>query len=528
LSYFSEPRSDDSSRSAFLGVLARNAIANLSQSGATWLILVFLPPLLVRVLNRETYATWMLLLQLGAYITLIDTGIQGAIARFVARAEGLGDEEYMSGLLSSAGAALLASGALAFAVVLLLAWQLPHLFGSIPESTLSDARRALIILGWSLAAALPFSTLAGFFRGLQRNEILAFSTVIGKVCGATGIGLAAYRHQGLGAMAAWNAVGNLVAPAAYLIIWSRTGRTALLRLSRVTARVAREFVTFCSAMLAAQLASILITGLDMPIVVAFDFRTAAYYAVATTASNMLIAPQGGILTALLPVTANLSAQNSPERMGMALRKITRYGTSILVLMALPLVFGMSAFLRVWVGSTYAAHAVPLAELLVVAQFVRLSMLPYAIVGLSVGQQHRMLISPFAEGVVNLICSVILVQKLGAIGVALGTLIGAILGVALHFVNSIPRTDAIHFSRQELVIQDLGKPIFFSLPVVILLVIAHIFGLNGRLYLSIVGVGDIALAAAFFRYLLKKPERDEILNFCGHIRRSVSRRFALSR
>jgi O-antigen/teichoic acid export membrane protein len=484
--------------------------------------------LLVRVLDRQTYATWMLLLQLSAYIILIDTGIQTAIARFVARAEGLGDQEYMGGILSSAAAVLTAAGALAAAAVLLLAWQLPNLFHSIPESILPDSRRALAILGWSLAAALPFSALAGFFRGFQRNEILAVSMVAGKVVGAAGIGWAAYHHQGLAVMAGWSAIGNLVAPAAYVAIWSRTGRTALLRLRRVTYRFAHEFTTFCSAMLVSQFAVLLITGLDMPIVVAFDFRSAAYYAVATTASNMLIAPTGAILNALVPVAANLSARNSPEKMGAALRKFTRYGTSILILLTLPLMFGMSPFLRLWVGAQYATHAAALAEVLVAAQFIRLSMQPYAIVGFSVGQQHRMLVSAFGEGAINLVFSIIFVQKFGAIGVALGTLIGAIVGVALHFFNSIPRTDAILVSRKTLLTQDIVRPMVLSVPMVLLLLCARAFGLHPVPYLLLVAGSDVLVAATFLRYLLENQERREILNLLRYMRISVSNRFALNR
>ncbi len=517
---FSAPASDGPARSAFLRVLARNAIANLSQSGAAWLILLFLPPLLVRVLDRQTYATWMLLLQLGAYITLIDTGVQAAVARFVARAEGLGDQDYMGNFLSSAGAVLGIAGVLAAAAVLLLTWQLPNLFRSIPGPILSDARRALIILGWSLAAALPFSTLAGFFRGFLRNEVLALSVVGGKFLGAAGIAWAAYHHQGLAAMAAWSAAGTLAAPAAYLVVWRRSGRTALIALKRITFHAAREFVVFCSAMMVAQFATLLITGLDMPIVVVFDFHAAAYYAVATTISNMLIAPQGAILNVMLPVAANLSAQNSPERMGMALRKITRYATAILILLALPLLFGMSAFLLIWVGGAYALHAAPLAELLVVAQCIRLTMQPYAIVGLSVGQQQRMLISPFVEGVINLICSIVLVRQLGAIGVALGTLIGAIFGIVLHFFNSMPRTDAILVSRRALLFQDMGRPILLALPIILLLSIARFCGLREIPYLALVGVGNIAVAFTFFSCLLKKQEREEALNFYKHVQNSI--------
>jgi O-antigen/teichoic acid export membrane protein len=528
LSHSSTPPVNGASRSLFFGVLTRNIVANLSQSGAAWLILLFLPPLLVRVLDRQTYATWMLLLQLAAYITLIDTGIQTAIARFVARAGGLGDENYMGNLLSSAGAVLLAAGALASAIVLIVAWQLPHLFRSIPGPLISDSRNALVLLGWSLALALPFSTLAGFFRGFQRNEIVASSMVAGKFLGAVGIALAAYRHVGLTAMAAWNAAGNLIAPAAYLVIWSRSGRTALLAVSRVTVRVAREFLTFCSAMLVSQLAILLITGLDMPIVVAFDFRSAAYYAVATTASNMLIAPYGAILNALLPVAANLSATNSPERMGLALRKMTRYGTAILVLLTLPLMFEMNAFLRLWVGAAYAVQAAPLAEMLVAAQFIRLSMQPYAIVGFSVGQQHRMLVSPFVEGIVNLVCSLIFVWQFGAMGVAFGTLIGAVLGISLHFFNSIPRTDAILIRRRTLLIQDIGRPIAFALPVVFLLCTLRVFELRLIAYLVILSAGEAAVTMAYLCYLVEKHDREELVDLCRRIGALVSRRFALSK
>jgi O-antigen/teichoic acid export membrane protein len=189
---------------------------------------------------------------------------------------------------------------------------------------------------------------------------------------------------------------------------------------------------------------------------------------------------------------------------------------------------MSSFLRLWVGSTYAVHAIPLAEVLVAAQFIRLTMLPYAIVGLSVGQQQRMLVSPFAEGVINLIFSVILVQKFGAIGVALGTLVGAILGVALHFLNSMPRTDAILVSRRALILQDIARPILLAFPVVVLLSIARISGLNEGLYLTITGAGDLAVAAVLFRYLLAKQEQEEIVDFCRHIGISISRRLAFSR
>jgi O-antigen/teichoic acid export membrane protein len=79
--------------------MARNAMANLFRMGSSWIIILFLPPLLVRVLDKPTYGVWVLLLQMAAYVTLFDLGIQMAVARFVARADSLRDRDYMARIL---------------------------------------------------------------------------------------------------------------------------------------------------------------------------------------------------------------------------------------------------------------------------------------------------------------------------------------------------------------------------------------------------------------------------------------------
>lgn len=78
--------------------------------GSSWLVVLFLPPLLVRVLDKPTFATWVLILQIGAYVGVFDGGIQSAIGRFVACADGLQDNRYMGQTLSSAGLIMLIAG----------------------------------------------------------------------------------------------------------------------------------------------------------------------------------------------------------------------------------------------------------------------------------------------------------------------------------------------------------------------------------------------------------------------------------
>ena len=96
----------------------------------------------------------------------------------------------------------------------------------------------------------------------------------------------------------------------------------------VDSGMVREFLVFCSAMFVTQFSGILISGMDLPIVVAFDFRSAAYYAVATTLSNALIIPHGSIVSTIMPVAAGISSADSPKRLGEVLQKTTRFATAI--------------------------------------------------------------------------------------------------------------------------------------------------------------------------------------------------------
>src|SRR5271165_6116299 len=174
-------------RMAAPGVVARNAAANLSQRGVGWLIVLVLPPLLVRTLDKPSYAIWMLLLQICAYIGQLDISVQGATMHFVARGRGLQDENYIGNLLSSAGAVLLGTATAAALFTLIVSWKFSSLFPSVPKSLLSEASLALMLVGLSLCIAQPFSIVAGYFKGLQRGEIAAATSAVGKIAGACGV-----------------------------------------------------------------------------------------------------------------------------------------------------------------------------------------------------------------------------------------------------------------------------------------------------------------------------------------------------
>jgi O-antigen/teichoic acid export membrane protein len=513
-----EPIEPETARKS-LAVLAKNAVANLSRLGASWLVVLLLPPLLIRELDKPSYATWVLILQFGAYVSIFDGAFQGAVARFVARYHAAKNVARVAEILSSTAVLLIIGAILAGVLTTIAAWELPHLFHDIPTSITPPARQALLIVGFSIACSLPFSAMAGFFLGLQKNELIAVAATVGKFVGAAGTAFAVYRHRGFPAMAAWTAVGNLFPCLLYALFWKRSGPSSLFRLKYVTRAAIREFSFFFLSTMVTVFGSILVSGLDLPIVTAFDFRSAAYYAVATAISNMLIIPFGAIVSTVMPVTSGMSAEVTPQRLGNALLRTSRYSTALLCLIGLPLLAGMRLFLGVWAGPGYAGHVWPLAQVLVVAQCIRLTMMPFSIVAFSAGQQQRTLVSPVAEGVVNLTVSLVAVHYVGAMGVALGTLIGAFVGVFLHLYVSLPLTDAIALPRRSLISAGIMKPLQCVFPAVVLLLGLCHWTNSAQSFAALISFCETLAMFCLWKFNFTVDERHEFRRLMQHPLRS---------
>ena len=68
----------------------KNALANVMRGGATAVVSLVLPHFLVRSLDRDRFAAWSLMLQIAAYASYLDFGLQTAVARYVAHFTELG------------------------------------------------------------------------------------------------------------------------------------------------------------------------------------------------------------------------------------------------------------------------------------------------------------------------------------------------------------------------------------------------------------------------------------------------------
>ena len=133
---------------------------------------------------------------------------------------------------------------------------------------------------------------------------------------------------------------------------------------------------------------------------------------------------------------------------------------------LPLLLYPYRILSLWVGADYARHSAVLLQILVVANMIRLCAMPYAMIVAGNGLQRYGSIAAIVEATVNLVVSVFLASRLGAIGVAIGTLVGALFSIGLHLLYSMRHTRvAIPMSRTDFMLRGLARPMLCAVPLV---------------------------------------------------------------
>lgn len=487
-----------------------NATANVLRLLGSGVVVLAVPPFLTRLLSKDAYGAWVLLMQWVLWLGFLDFGLQIAVARFVANADELNQTEERDAIASTAFALLSVACSIALVVIALLAWQFPHVFSKMPSYLQQQGRIALLLMGASFALGLPASTFSAIFIGLQRNNIPAALSVGSKVVTACLVIAAALNHYGLAAMAAAVALSNVGFYISSWFAWRAWANGVRIRISSISKECARRIAEYSSALTVWNGAMLLISGVDLSVVGIFDYRATAAYGVAATLTNVVAQTQGAIFSAFLPASAVLSARGDNGKLGGMLLSSTRYGCVTLLLMGLPLLISGNFILRMWVGSEYAAQGTAILQVLVVANIIRLISLPYSTLLLGTGQQRKVIVSPIAEGITNLGASVVGAHFLGAFGVAIGTLIGSIVSVAFHFFYNMPRTSAIAIDRHLLVKDGLLRPLACAIPLALVMVLHFLVPqMTLAILLSLAVVATAISLFLLWNYGLLSTERSRL-------------------
>jgi O-antigen/teichoic acid export membrane protein len=416
------------------------------------------------------YAVWVLVLQVVAYLGYLDLGLQTAVGRYIAFANEKKDTELRDGIFSTAFAGLSIAAVLGLVLIFVAAAESKSIFPSIPAALLAPMRTATLIVGISAALGLPASTCNGVFIGLQRYEIPAITTGTVKLLSALGLILAALAGRSLVFMASVVAAANLLSYTLQFGMQRRIAPEMKIRKELITKSTIRELSSYCFSLTVWSFSILMVSGFDVLLVARFQFSAVAPYSVCATLITFLAGIQFAIFGTIMPHAAGLHAHQDSRALGDLVVRSTKLGVLLLLLTGLPLIVLAAPLIRSWIGSQFVDMGSSILIILVGANMLRLTGVPYSSVLMGAGQQRLIIVGPLMEGVTNLLSSVLLGWKYGAIGVAWGTLIGAVVAVLTNvFYNLLKTRNSIDVSWLQYLGEALAMPALCGIPVYLTLI-----------------------------------------------------------
>lgn len=496
-------------------VLIKNAFANVCRGSSAALVMILMPPFLTKILAKDSYSTWLLILQLSTYVTVLDFGIQTAVGRFIAYYNELTDFKSRDSIVSSAFAISCVLSLIGMVGVILTSLYLPTFFPEMPTTLQQSAQYSLMIVGISLCILLPLNTFGAVFIGLQRYDVPAWASGISKIFGGVATIIVAYKSKSIIIMAVMMGIFNLMNGVWLYFAYKKLAKQIVVSYKKVSKVSIVSLFSYCSGLVVWSMGMILVNGLDTTIIGYFEYKSVVYYTLAATITNFLTGFQSSIFATLLPAAAVISASGNKKELGGLLSVSTRYAVIMLTVTSLPIFLFGDEILTAWVGKAYANESLLLLNLLVIANFLRQIGAPYAIVAIAAGEQKRIIISPVVEGVTNLLISIFLVQRIGVIGVAIGTIVGGAVSLAFHTLYNLPRSEKIQFNnRQGIFSKEVIKPFLALLPLILIFPyskeIIYSFFNGKQLYLVELLCFTSVLLVLLLIVLTNKERRDLIM------------------
>ena len=404
---------------------ARNAAASWTAFAFSAAVGFFLSPYIVEHLGATRYGVWALIGGLVGYLSLLDFGIRQAVNRYTAGYHAAGAHAENSLMVSAALKLFGLLAILAIALATLLAQLAPILF-NIPQPLVGEARAVVILGGATIALSLVAGVFGGVVTGLQRFDVHCGLEILVTSARTAAFVVALREDHGLVALAAIQLAASAFNCAAFYLAMRRLYPQLRLLARGVQAPQMRTILSFSASLTLLYALEQIITYSDTAIIGAFlPMEAVTFFVIAGSlcvyakamprSLSFLMTPRMSVITALG------ASRPADEVLGVA--KIATVSSASI---ALAFMLRGESFIGLWMGAAYAAASGKVLTLLAVVVWLDASrsVVMNSLTGM--GKQRTALPGIVLEAACNLVLSLVLVQWMGIVGVALGTVIPSVL------------------------------------------------------------------------------------------------------
>lgn len=414
----------------------RNILSSWASHAATLVVGLFLVRYVRDTLGDAGYGAWIFVNSIAGYANLLYLGFGAAVSRYTARYCTLEDWPALNRVLSSVfavyvvngGVVLCAAGAVAAAAPWLSTWE---------EQSLLDVRLVILLLGLNAAIGMWGAVFGGLLVGIQRFDVYRGVQILCTLLRLVLFVAALKWRPSILSMAAAYLAVTVVENVLYFIAARRFVPTLRVSLRLASRETLGECFSFTAFNAVALLSDYLI-GLTDTVVIGCVLGTAATvpYYIAQRLCQMARVPLDQIAEVMLPKSAEMQMRDQSDR----LRELVLRAGGLSLLLVGGLMIGTVYFgdrvIRTWLGPG-TPESTPILFVLMLCQLVALPLRVPKMALMGLGHVRVPALLDLGQAAANLALSLVLIQHLGIIGVAWGTLIPAVLfewGLLVPYVS----------------------------------------------------------------------------------------------
>lgn len=407
--------------SSLIGQFGKNIFSSWA-SLAIRVILVFLVnPFIIHTLGNEQYGVWILVISVLNYVTILDLGIKQALLRFISKYLGLGDMEKVNAMLSTAFFIYGIVGLIVIAATFILSFFVFDWL-QIPEQYFVQGRLALLIMGLNTALSFVMICRGDSLGAFHRYDIVYGLMILEDILRTAAIIILLKSGYGLVAFALAFFVFSQLRLLLGAGFQKKLFPNVRIKFKPAAREIARDFLKYGFISFLISFAWLFISNTDNVLIGYFlDPASVTKYSIA---AGFIVYLRAFIHAVTFPLRPIISHYETIDKSGnikfIYTRGIKYFSFLAFIVGGITLNFADSLIL-LWMGPGYETSAVILKILILPAAIF----LPQAIatsVMYGVDKHRKLLYIIIAEGLLNLVLSILLVGRYGLSGIAYGTII----------------------------------------------------------------------------------------------------------
>ena len=448
------------------------------------LIQLLYTPLLLKMLGQSEYGLYSLVSSIIGYLTVLDLGFGNAIVVFTAkyRAQKKYDEEQkLHGMFFVVYCVI---GIISGLIGILLFFLVPTIFGGTMNDTeISKMKIMMLILAFNLTLTFIFSIYSSIINAYEKFTFQKIMSILNTIMKPLlMIPLLFLGFKSITMCVVITIVNIIVLISNYL--YCKKKLSVKIRFLGFDKKLFKTIIGYSFFIFLGVIVDKINWSVDQFVLGAISGTVAvAIYNVASQINTLFVNLSTAVSGVLLPKMSKMVASHATKNeLTNEFIKVGRIQYFIVFFMASALVLFGKEFIIFWVGNDYILSYYIALILIIPLCFSLIQNL-----GISIRQamnKHKFgAIVNVIVAVFNVIISIFLAQKYGAIGAATGTALGIILSIIINdiYYQRVLKLNIIKFLKEICKLT-----LSFILPIIILILLRNVIHLQGLVYLIIFG------------------------------------------